>query len=98
MIEYPHPKLSLRRQCSLLSVNRGGLSYQPVPADEQTLQIMRRLDEWYTEHPDLGHRRLVVLLKQEVGMIINITEEDVPIVARCVGRLLEFLKSKLIIG
>jgi len=71
MIEYPHPKLSLCRQCSLLSVNRGGLSYQPVPADEQTLQIMRRLDEWYTEHPDLGHRRLVVLLKQE-GWVVNI--------------------------
>ena len=71
MIEYAHPKLSLRRQCALLSVNRGGLSYQPVPADEQTLQIMRRLDEWYTEHPDLGHRRLVVLLKQE-GWAVNI--------------------------
>ena len=71
MIERSHPTLSLRRQCLLLSVSRAGLSYEPVAADDQTLQIMRRLDEWYVEHPDLGHRRLVVLLKEE-GWEINI--------------------------
>lgn len=71
MIEQSHTSLSLRRQCWLLSVSRAGLSYQPVPVDGQTLQIMRRLDEWYMEHPDLGHRRLVVLLKQG-GWTINI--------------------------
>ena len=60
MIERSNTELSLRRQCWLLSVSRTGLSYQPVPVDEQTLRIMRRLDEWYVEHPDLGHRRLVV--------------------------------------
>lgn len=71
MIEQAHSSLSLRRQCWLLSVSRTGLSYQPAPINEQTLQIMRRLDEWYVEHPDLGHRRLIVLLKQE-GWEINI--------------------------
>ncbi len=71
MIERADPKLSLRRQCWLLSVSRAGLSYEPVAADDQTLQIMRRLDEWYVAHPDLGHRRLVVLLKEE-GWLINI--------------------------
>lgn len=71
MIERSHPALSLRRQCWLLSVSRAGLSYESVVADDQTLQIMRRLDEWYAEHPDLGHRRLVVLLKEE-GWAINI--------------------------
>ena len=71
MIEESHQSLSLRRQCWLLSVSRAGLAYQPVPVDEQNLQIMRRLDEWYLEHPDLGHRRLVVLLREE-GWLINI--------------------------
>jgi putative transposase len=71
MIERSHTELSLRRQCWLLSVSRAGLAYQPTPIDEQTLQLIRRLDEWYVEHPDLGHRRLVVLLKQE-GWTINI--------------------------
>lgn len=71
MLEQFHESLSLRRQCWLLSVSRAGLSYQPVPVDEQNLNIMRRLDEWYIEHPDLGHRRLVVLLKEE-GWLINI--------------------------
>ncbi len=71
MLEESHQSLSLRRQCWLLNVSRAGLSYQPVPVDEQNLQIMRRLDEWYLEHPDLGHRCLVVLLRQE-GWLINI--------------------------
>lgn len=70
MIEQYCTGLSLRRQCWLLSVSRAGLSYEPVAADEQTLQVMPRLDEWYVEHPDLGHRRLVVLLQQE-GWAIN---------------------------
>lgn len=71
MIERAYAGLSLRRQCWLLSISRAGLSYQPVPIDDQSLQIMRRLDEWYVEHPDLGHRRLVVLLNQ-VGWAMNI--------------------------
>ena len=71
MIEESHQSLSLRRQCWLLSVSRAGLAYQPAPVDEQNLQIMRRLDEWYIEHPDLGHRRLVVLLR-EAGWPVNI--------------------------
>ena len=71
MLEESHQGLSLRRQCWLLSVSRAGLSYQPLPVDEQNLQIMRRLDEWYIEHPELGHRRLVMLLKEE-GWLINI--------------------------
>ncbi len=56
MIERSHVELSLRRQCWLLDISRAGLSYQPVATDETTLQLMRRLDEWYVEHPDLGHR------------------------------------------
>ncbi|GAB3545155.1 hypothetical protein [Spirosoma fluminis] len=70
MIEQPSIELSLRRQCWLLSVSRAGLSYEPVTADEPTLQIMRRLDVWYMEHPDLRRRRLVVL--KEEGWGINI--------------------------
>lgn len=70
MIERSNAELSLRRQCWLLSVSRAGLSYQPVPADEPTLKIMRQLDEWYVDHP-VGYRRLVVLLRQE-GWDINI--------------------------
>ena len=57
-----------------MSVSRAALSYEPVATDDQNLQIMRRLDEWYVEHPDLGHRRLVALLKEE-GREINISSE-----------------------
>ena len=71
MIEAANTRLSLRRQCWLLSVSRSGLVYQPIPVDEQTLHLMRRLEEWYVAHPELGHRRLVVLLKQE-GWELNI--------------------------
>lgn len=78
MLEQSHKSLSLRRQCWLLSVSRAGLSYQPAPVDEQNLQIMRRLDSWYVEHPDLGHRRLVVLLREE-GWPVNIYQKSPPV-------------------
>ena len=71
MIERANTILSLRRQCWLLSVSRAGLAYQPVALDELTLRLIRRLDEWYVDHPELGHRRLVVLLQQE-GWAVNI--------------------------
>lgn len=71
MLEPTHLQLSMRRQCDLLNVSRSSLYYRPVEIDSETLALMRRLDEFYTEYPDLGHRRLVVLLAQE-GKVVNV--------------------------
>jgi putative transposase len=55
LLEMPHPAVSVRRQCMLLSLNRSGLYYQQREADATNATLMRRLDELYTAHPFLGY-------------------------------------------
>ena len=64
-MELQHPRVSVRRQCELLSLNRSGLYYRQRKAEDTNATLMRRLDELYTAHPFLGYRKLTVLLRTE---------------------------------
>ena len=55
-------RLSVRRQCALLGLARSGVYRRPRPANDNDLQLMRRLDELFTRHPFLGSRRMAELL------------------------------------
>jgi len=57
-VDQDHPEISVRRQCALLGVNRSGLYYQPLGENEESLTLMRLIDEEYTRHPFLGSRRI----------------------------------------
>ena len=57
-MDQDHPEISVRRQCALLGVNRSGLYYQPLGENEESLTLMRLIDEEYTRHPFLGSRRI----------------------------------------
>ena len=46
--------LSIRKQCEILSVNRSSLYYAPVGESEENLEIMRKIDEHYLDHPTEG--------------------------------------------
>jgi putative transposase len=50
-----HAALSIRRQCTLLSINRSGAyrPKKPIPHDDD-LALMRRLDELFLVHPFLN--------------------------------------------
>jgi len=63
MIETQHPKLSIRKQCELLKVNRNRLTPKPNKTLIEDHQIMRILDELHTKHPFLGQRKLQYYLK-----------------------------------
>ncbi|BDI30569.1 integrase [Capsulimonas corticalis] len=52
-------------QADLLSVARSSLYYEPRLTREAEIAIKHRLDEWYTQRPCLGTRKLVTLLAQE---------------------------------
>jgi putative transposase len=70
MVELPGKDLSVRRQCTLLSVARSGV-YRPKPvtgADD--LAVMRRIDELHLELPFYGSRRMTFELNKE-GRGIN---------------------------
>ena len=53
------PEISIRRQCELLGVNRSSLYYQPRGESEESLLLMRLIDEEYTRHPFYGSRRMM---------------------------------------
>lgn len=69
MLKKTDGKLSLRRKCDMLRINRSSLYYEPKEPDEayQALQeeLMKRIDYWHTKHPYLGSRKIVVKLQQE---------------------------------
>ena len=57
--------LSLTRQCQLLGLNRSGLYYRPKGISAYDLNLMRRIDEIYTERSTLGYRMMHRYLKEE---------------------------------
>ncbi len=62
MIEPNHSKLSVRRQCELLGLPRSTFYCQPAGESAESLTLMRRIDELYTQYPFYGCRRLGFLL------------------------------------
>ena len=59
MIRRDHPRLSLSRQCRLLSVSRSSLYHRPKGENAQNLGLMRRIDELFLEYPFYGSRQMV---------------------------------------
>jgi putative transposase len=57
-------------QAELLSLNRTGLYYQPVPPSAQEVACKHRIDEIYTAHPYYGYRRIAAQLHRG-GQLIN---------------------------
>ena len=57
-IEPNHPRLSVRRQCELLGLNRSSRYYDPIDVSGENLALMRRIDEQYLRTPCFGRRRM----------------------------------------
>jgi putative transposase len=62
--------LSIRRQCALLGIARSGVYRAPAAANDNDLEMMRRIDELFTAWPFLGSRRMAKMLQGE-GRGIN---------------------------
>lgn len=56
-----HLKLSVRRQCQLLGINRSSLYYKPVPEKPQNIKMMEVMDKHLTLHPTEGVNSLVLM-------------------------------------
>ena len=56
-------KLSVVKQCKLLSINRNYFYYSPKGDSEEDLKIMLLLDKQYLLTPFYGYRKLTVLLQ-----------------------------------
>lgn len=64
MIDRTH-KLSVVGQCALLGVARSSAYYRPAADSDEELELMRRIDRLFTEHPVYGSRRIQVALARE---------------------------------
>jgi putative transposase len=63
MIERDNRKLSIRKQCELLDVNRNRLEPRAPKRTASDLETMRLIDGLHTEHPYLGARKIVLELR-----------------------------------
>ena len=70
MVDRSYDKISIRRQCQLLGVNRSNLYYQPQPVSVETLDIMNRIDRQYTETPFYGVERMAAQMQRD-GLVIG---------------------------
>lgn len=60
-----HPDLSLRRQCSLLSLARSTLYYQPRGESAENLKFMEIIDQQFLETPWYGSRQMARHMQRE---------------------------------
>jgi putative transposase len=63
LVQPQSAKLSIRRQCELLSVNRSCLYYKPVAEKPENIKMMNILDQHLTKHPTEGVKSMVLLLR-----------------------------------
>jgi putative transposase len=70
LVEPGHPRLSVRRQCELLGLNRSSLYYEAAPETAANLRLMRLIDEEYTAHPFYGSRQMTAWLTRH-GEAVN---------------------------
>jgi putative transposase len=87
--EADHSELSVRRQCEPLGLSRASLYYEPAPETEESLRLLRLIDQGYTAHPFRGSRRLTAWLVEQ-GEAVN--RQRVPRRMRLMG--LEALDPK----
>lgn len=85
-------KISIRKQCELIDINRSNLYYQTVGESKENLEFMRLMDEHYLDHPTYG-----VLQMQDflflLGFIVN--EKRVRRLLRKMGLMAIYPKRNL---
>lgn len=70
LVDPGDPTLSIAEQCEALGLARSTFYYKPNQESQETLRIMRRIDEIYMNHPFYGYRRMTAVLNRE-GYVIN---------------------------
>jgi putative transposase len=70
MIEPEHPRLSIVRQCELVSISRSGFYHRPAGETALNLELMRLVDAQFLETPWYGSRQMVRHLRRE-GYVVG---------------------------
>jgi putative transposase len=72
MIDHDNSRISVRRQCEMIGLNRSTLYLCPDPVQESSdnMGLMKNIDEIYTAHPHYGSRKIRVVLNEK-GYQVN---------------------------
>lgn len=65
MIDPDHNRLSIRRQCELVSISRASFYRQPAGESPQNLELMRVIDAAFMEMPWYGSRQMARHLRRQ---------------------------------
>lgn len=57
-------KISIRRQCTLLGLNRSSVYYKPAEESPENKRLIKAIDKLYTAHPSLGSRKITHILRR----------------------------------
>ncbi len=69
MIDKNNENLSIVKQCKLLYINKSTVYYKPAPESEESLQLMRFIDEQFMRTPFYGSRQMMLHLRRQ-GFVI----------------------------
>ena len=70
MVEPEHPRLSIVRQCELVSISRASFYYEPSGETLLNLSLMRLIDEQFLETPFYGTRQMARHLRRQ-GYVVG---------------------------
>jgi len=65
MVDVDHPRLSMVRQCKLVSISRSSHYYTPKGESPLNVQMMRLIDEQYLLTPWYGARQMARYLRRQ---------------------------------
>ena len=65
MVDPNHPRLSIVRQCRLVSIARSSFYYEGTGENPLTLRLMRLIDEQFLETPFFGSRQMTRWLRRQ---------------------------------
>jgi len=84
LLEPLHATLSVRQQCALLNIHRSGVYYKSPVAqmDEVKLELMRVVDEVYTQYPFFGTLKMASYLRTK-GFAVE--REQIRGIYNCLG-------------
>ena len=71
MIDKSNKKLSIRKQCDLLTVNRSRVYYKAAATEQKDIPMMNFIDEEFTAHPFTGVERMVEVVRREKSLVVN---------------------------
>ena len=69
MVDPNHPRISIVRQCRLVSVARSSFSDAGTGESPLTLRLMRLIDEQFLETPFYGSRQMTRWLRRQGDMV-----------------------------